>query len=298
MRVLASSAVVVMLLGASAGCSRGPVEEEIDIFPFDALLRVELGDGPDKFLVRQVVEQGQAVVRCMHAQGFEYYPGPVYDGSEKEEETPEQREEKLRAHGWGMFPADEGPVEWIEPELDEQGRYEASLSPSAREEYQQALFGEPDPTTGQYHELGGCWAEGRLQEDEDGPEVRFADLFDEVRSVWARVAEEPEVIEARDAYRACLALAGFPGGDAGELLEQRFAEEFPTGRIAGNDPRLPELVKWEVSLANADLDCLEETGAGDVSARFAARFEAQVLERRAEEVEAYIQAAKEYYEID
>lgn len=297
MRVLASSAVA-LLLGASTGCSAGTAEEEIDVLPFEALRRAELGDGPDEFLVRQVVEQGQAVARCMHEKGFEYYPGPVYDGSEEEEETPEQREDRLRAHGWGMFPADEGPVEWVEPELDEQGRYEASLSPSAREEYHRALFGEPDPTTGQYQELGGCWAEWRFQEDENSPELRFADLLDEVRSAWARAAEEPEVIEARDAYRACLSLAGFPGGGAGELLEQRFAEEFPTGQIPGNDPRLPELVKWEIALANADLDCLEESGASKISARAVARIETQILERRAEEVEAYLQAAKEYYEVD
>ena len=81
MRVLASTAVVV-LLGASAGCSGGQAEEDIDPHPFKTLLRVELGNGPEQFRARQRVESGQAVARCMQAKGFEYHPSPVVEEEE------------------------------------------------------------------------------------------------------------------------------------------------------------------------------------------------------------------------
>ena len=86
--------------------------------------------------------------------------------------------------------------------------------------------------------------------------------------------------------------------DPGELLIQRAEREFPDERMYPDAPRLPELVAWEVSLANAHLDCLEETRLAVVRARATAKVEAEILERRAAEVDAYLEAAREWYELD
>lgn len=210
-------------------------------------------------------------------------------------------EERLRTQGWGFFTQPEVPEDYEIPEPTEQMRYEESLSPSAHEEYLRVLFGETDPATGERVEGTGCYdhayGEGA---DDDSPEARFTELLEEVRTAWEVAEEEPEVREARDVYRECLSRAGFPGVhvDAAELLDERFVEEFPDGSFASNDPRLAELASWEVELANAHLDCLAESDVQTVAARATARLEAQILERRADEVEAYLAAMREYYELD
>lgn len=210
-------------------------------------------------------------------------------------------EEQLRTQGWGFFTQPEVPEDYEIPEPTEQMRYEESLSPSAHEEYLRVLFGETDPATGERVEGTGCYdhayGEGA---DDDSPEARFTELLEEVRTAWEVAEEEPEVREARDVYRECLSRAGFPGVhvDAAELLDERFVEEFPDGSFASNDPRLAELASWEVELANAHLDCLTESDVQTVAARATARVEAQILERRADEVEAYLAAMREYYELD
>lgn len=147
--------------------------------------------------------------------------------------------------------------------------------------------------------LAGC--SGAPDDAEEGsPHERFADLLDEVWGAAGPAERDPELVEARDAYRECLASAGFPGvrEDPGELLIQRAEREFPDERMYPDAPRLPELVAWEVSLANAHLDCLEETRLEVVRARATAKVEAEILERRAAEVDAYLEAAREWYELD
>lgn len=97
------------------------------------------------------------------------------------------------------------------------------------------------------------------------------------------------------AWRECLSRAGFPGvqTDPNELIDQRMAEEFPTMTFSSNDPRLAELGRWEVSLANAHLDCVEETDLFTAQHRAIARVETEIMERRSAEVEAFVAALRE-----
>lgn len=81
--------------------------------------------------------------------------------------------------------------------------------------------------------------------------------------------------------------------DPNELIDQRMAEEFPTMTFSSNDPRLAELGRWEVSLANAHLDCVEETDLFTAQHRAIARVETEIMERRSAEVEAFVAALRE-----
>jgi len=185
-----------------------------------------------------------------------------------------------------------------EPEVNEAEEYQQSLSPSAREEFSRVLAGGVDPVTGT--EEPGCLETSLSGADPDAPYERFADLLEEIRGASDLADQDPEVLAAWEAYRECLSSAGFPGvrTDPWELLDQRFTQEFPDDRMLEDDPRLPELVAWEVSLANAHLDCLEETRLEALRARATARGESEILARRAAEVDAYLAAAREWYGID
>lgn len=289
--------VVVALAACSGGAS--PEDEDVDLDPFTTLMNAELGESRETIAQLRHQQNQERLAQCVRAAGFEYHPD-ASDSTVVDVDL-DDYEERLRTQGWGFFTQPEVPEDHEIPEPTEQMRYQESLSPSAHEEYLRVLFGETDPATGERVEGTGCYdhayGEGA---DDDSPEARFTELLEEVRTAWEVAEEEPEVREARDVYRECLSRAGFPGVriDAAELLDERFVEEFPDGSFASNDPRLAELASWEVELANAHLDCLAESDVQTVAARATARLEAQILERRADEVEAYLAAMREYYELD
>ena len=289
--------VVVALAACSGGAS--PEDEDVDLDPFTTLMNAELGESRETIAQLRHQRNQERLAQCVRAAGFEYHPD-ASDSTVVDVDL-DDYEERLRTQGWGFFTQPEVPEDHEIPEPTEQMRYQESLSPSAHEEYLRVLFGETDPATGERVEGTGCYdhayGEGA---DDDSPEARFTELLEEVRTAWEVAEEEPEVREARDVYRECLSRAGFPGVriDAAELLDERFVEEFPDGSFASNDPRLAELASWELELADAHLDCLEESDVQTVAARATARLEAQILERRADEVEAYLAAMREYYELD
>ena len=298
---LARTAVLTVVVVALAACSGGasPEGEDVDLSPFTTLMNAELGESQETISQLREHRSQERLAQCVRAAGFEYHPD-ASDVTAVDVDL-DDYEERLRTQGWGYFTQPEVPEDYEIPEPTEQMKYEQSLSPSAHEEYLRVLFGETDPATGQRVEGTGCFDHAYGEDaDDDSPEVRFAELLEEVRTAWEVAEEEPEVREARDLYRECLSRAGFPGVDidAAELLDERLVEEFPDGSFASNDPRLAELASWELELADAHLDCLEESDVQTVAARATARVETQVLERRADEVEAYLAAMREYYELD
>lgn len=297
-RTTAFGIALAVLLGA---CSNAPQEDEdIDLDPFGTLVSAQLGESQEAIASMRSRRGQEKLAECVRAAGFEYFPDPS-DSAVIEAGGFDEYKERLRAEGWGYFTNVSGAQDLEVQEPTEQMKYELSLSASAQEEYQRVMHGEIDPATGEHVPGTGCFEQAYGESAEsDSPEARFADLLEEIQNAFELAEEEPEVRKARDAYRECLSRAGFPGvhRDAAELLEQRFTEEFPDGDYATNDPRIPELAKFEVSLANAHLDCLEETDVDTVASRARARVEAQILERRAKDVEAYIQAMREYYELD
>src|SRR5690606_13105657 len=115
----------------------------------------------------------------------------------------------------------------------------------------------------------------------DTPDKRYEDLLEEIRSAWEVAEATPEVQAALDSYRACMTQAGHPGirTDPYELLEAKFLEEFPAMEMASNDPRLPELAEWEISLANAHLDCLDETDLAEMRTKATNKVEREIMER-------------------
>jgi len=287
---------VVALLGGCSSASEP--DEDVEPDPFQALVSAELGESQGVLGELRSRRGQERLAECVRAAGFEYFPDSsesvVVDLGDEQE-----YEETLRSQGWGYFTQPGVPEDFEVQEPTEQIKYELSLSPSAQEEYDRVMHGEVDPATGGRVPGTGCF-EKAYGEDADAPETAFAELLAEINDAWLVAEEEPEVRKARDTYRECLSRAGFPGvtKTAYELLEERFNEEFPNADYAMNDPRLPELAKFEISLANAHLDCEKESEVHSVAARATARIEAEILERRAKELAAYIEAVREFYELD
>jgi len=297
-RVLAST-VVVVLLGA---CTSGPHETSdaddgapFAFGPFQTYVMAELGETELGLVRLEQARREATIAACMVRSGFEYTPEP-WNESAMIVQTAEEFEEDLRARGWGYFTAGEVVSHEDMPPKSAQQEYVESLSPSAQAEYTLALVGEYDLGVGaQIPGQVGCIHEAENREQPESPSVSFAELWTEIEGAWEVAEESPDLIDARERYRECMALAGFSGIRLApsELLQARWGEVFPTASYSSSDPRLPELAEWEVVMANAHLDCREETGVAEVAARATAKVEREIMERRAEEVEAYVAALRE-----
>ena len=293
--------IVVAGVLALAACTGAPQDEESDdagpfaVGPFWVHITAELGESQADLERANQERREAAIATCMTEVGFEYFPdsqAEVVDAAP----SLEQWEEDLRAWGWGYFTRINDSTPTDLPEKSEQEKYYESLSPGAQAEYEAAFIGERDPTTGEpVPGQEGCIHLAFFTEDPDAPDTQFADLLEEFRGAWEVAEQDQELIATRERYRTCMTQAGFPGIrlDAAELLEERMLEEFPDMSFAHNDPRLPELAEWETRLANTHLDCADETGVFEATTKANAKVEREIMERRAEEVEAYVAALRE-----
>ncbi len=282
---------------AIAGCSNVAPEDDdgeaLGPGPFWSFVEAELGESQEELWRVSHDDEQAAIATCMSDVGFEYWPEPASASSTMTvSTTDEDWEENLRTRGWGQFTSsvdDNAPI--VETPETANSRYFESLSPEARTQYESALFGEWDAATGQLVEGSeGCFQQVFEGDLLDTPDKRYEDLLEEIRSAWEVAEASPEVQAALDDYRACMTQAGHPGirTDPNELLEAKFMESFPDMTIASNDPRLPELAQWEISLANSHLDCLDDTKLDEVRTKERNAVEREIMERRSAEVESYL----------
>ena len=299
----ARGALIAVVVGGLVGCSsQAPEDENVSddpftLGPFQSYLFAELGADEDAMSQAEHLLRESKIAECVTAAGFEYTIAPEPNivsvgGSVADWEA------NLRTKGWGQFThaLDDDPRPDVQHEPTEQDEYVESLSIEARTAYERVLFGEHDPSTGEpVPGQEGCMYLAHVGDDPSDPANAYADLLEEVRNAWEVAEADPEFAEVRTAYRECMSRAGFPGirVDPNELLEQRFLEEFPDMTIRSNDPRLPELATWEISMANAHVDCTDETDLYAAQNRAIAKVENEIMERRAAEVEAYIAMLRE-----
>ena len=298
-----SGALLAVVVGGLVACSGSSSEEEaasegpFSLGPFQSYVYAELGEDQEAVLQAEHVVRESKIAECVTAAGFEYTISSETNSFLAIESVADW-EETLRSEGWGQFThalaEDRGPD--IEHEPTEQEKYAESLSGEARAEYERVMFGEHDPSTGEpVPGAEGCLHLAHFGDDPSDPANAHADLLEEVSGAWEVAETDPDFAVVRSAYRECMSRAGFPGIrlDPNELLQERFEEEFPGMNVRADDPRLPELAAWEISMANAHLDCLEETDLWAAQNRAIAKVESEIMERRSAEVEAYVAALRE-----
>jgi hypothetical protein len=263
----------------------------------------------------------ELVAECMAEQGFEYIPQRYDDqasgvSSVYEEIWTLQREDPERfakEYGYGMTTMPDDPsdrAEYHDPNWD----IRESLSPSAQEAYDEALWGVwPDfevdevPDGPVEPEEPGCYSEAsdevygfgdEEQADWEGLDQQFSDLYE-------RIENHPRVKEATRAWIDCMAEAGYPGleevygghnlvsdrmdevygwGDFAEDLEG--LEPEPTEAPEPDPAELAALQDFERAVGYADYLCRRDHYESEYNA-VRDELENQFIEDHRAELEAY-----------
>jgi len=293
-RVLASSAVVVLVLGACTAGSNEPAEED-DRGPFLAHVAGELGDAYDD-IDRVLHDRTQELIaQCMGAAGWEYTPVPWENLDAGE---PVDYEKSLLEHGWGVVPGNLVADEDEElPPPDPNEEYAASLSEDAHQQYWHAWYGVQNEA-GDGFEPGqeGCSWNSGVAAWESSPVYKFESLITEMRQGWGKLDADAGYREAMERWRECMADAGHAGvgDDPYAYVEAKYYEEFPLGvRYQQDDPRIAELAAWEREVARSHIECSREAGVAEAADAVIYGWEREVMERRSDEVEAYVAALQE-----
>lgn len=215
----------------------------------------------------------ELIAECMREQGFEYTPHVnTPPDSVTDLDLPDR--EYTAKHGYGM-------AIWMfgdpnEPE-DPNQEFRSALSEKAQDEYDVALDGDESG------DKPGCYrqASSALASESDStasPVPRFSALEQDIRDLGYRIAGDPRLDEPRQAWRDCMADAGYPGlielWDGSRVLDEYMIEEFD-GYAEWLDENIADgkevdeyfelspsqyriLLEFEIALATTDLDCVEK----------------------------------------
>lgn len=178
----------------------------------------------------------ESIRQCMAEQGFEYKP--MLSPEEAFTSVDIDQEEWARTQGFGIttwFGNEEemmGGEEWIDPN---QETLEA-MSDGERKAWEEALWGtqeeqeaqmtpEIDEETGEtfYTSIGygpGCQGEAYEKEygDQDAQDL-WLELQPAMDEMYQRVDADPRVVEANEAWSACMSEAGYEVGTRNEMWE-------------------------------------------------------------------------------
>ncbi|WP_157987469.1 hypothetical protein [Jiangella endophytica] len=299
-------------------------------------------DEDDRQKMRQVEE---LVAVCMEEAGFEYIPVDPFGGETGDDPFADAYalppDEFAREYGYGMTTL-MNPVKDEEQEsADPNEAIREGLSEAALEQYHIALWGEgvqvsgggavsvePAPVEGgapSAPEDQGCHGEARAEvygEDDGqlmGPDFsEFEGLFEDLDALRQRIDSDPRMVEASEAWAACMAQAGYSEFDAttdpedsvmeqmSELYgwnDQPADDEASSGDASvtvGGGPdeadvdeeALAELQEYETAVATADYDC-EQQEFADIQQDVAWGFEQDFVDEHRAELERYRDAMAE-----
>jgi len=256
-RTIAGAAVGVLVLLTGCGGGGGDEAQTID---------EQIGLDEEGVLQRQI--QAENVVRdCMKAQGFDYVPV-----------DPTQRRAQLLGSA-GLSPEDfEKQFGYGITTLFEQNRRlqaeqaaAAGISEADRPAYDRALYGERTDATlfealdaGDFSRLGGCSRDAAAQVF-GGAEV-IQSLQSKLDELDQRVASDPRMVTAVEAWSACMRAAGFDLARPDEVdttlaakLEAIVGPPERSGSVVTYDQAaLAALAREEVATVAADIDCEEK----------------------------------------
>jgi hypothetical protein len=252
-------------------------------------------------------EEEQLIADCMRAEGFEYVPY-VVDPSDSDHPFEDAYalppDEFAAAYGYGIS------TTWadIERPEDPNEAIRDAMSPAELEAYWVAMHGEradgyeefpgksPPPLA-----QSGC--AGKVAEqvygnlDEYGRDPQWEALASDLSALDIRIDDDPRVIQAEDAWIACMAEAGYPGIDhigggqillanrIDDVLEIEGSEALKPWNEA--DPEaLRELQHFEIAIASADQACRVEH-FDEVFREVRTELEAEFVEEHRDELERH-----------
>ena len=216
------------------------------------------------------------IATCMVAAGFQYIPNTL---PEAPPEVNKNTEEWISQHGYGMSAEDRKDQELLDildtaygVEDPEQTAYFDGLSDAEKDAYLAALYGDEDQSLS---ESGGCMADQPIDPRFTPAAIKLAEQSFDYQNA---AAADPETVQAKDDWAACMVEAGHDGlgepDDAyaeidamytpqakGDSLDGKIAEDGSrTGE--GSTPSEAELAaarQAEIAMALDDFDCKVST---------------------------------------
>ncbi|SDU38676.1 hypothetical protein [Jiangella alkaliphila] len=334
---------------AGDGEELSPLEEymgENSGFAGGGRMTVALSAGDmDEEQRQQMRQVEELVAACMQEAGFEYVPVDPFGGDTGEDPFAEAYalppDEFAREYGYGMTTLMDPNKGDEQESTDPNEAIREGLSKTALEEYSRTLWGDtvqmaegggavsvaPGPGgTGAPVEPEdmGCHGEASAEVfGEDGGMMKgpdfseFEGLFEDLEALRERIESDPRIIEATEAWSACMAEAGYSEFDtptaAEDSVMERMSELYgwedqgsgddtsedgPSVTMGGPDEvdvdeaALAELQEYEIAVATADYDC-EEQEFVDVQQEVAWGFEEDFVEEHRAELERYRDAMAE-----
>lgn len=238
-----------------------------------------------------------AIAACMADEGFEYVPHvrePAFEG------FPDAEDEKfVRTYGYAKtVSAFSGPDQPSNPNDEIRN----ALSDRARAEYDLSLEGDGQEP--------GCYRESADKASDDlsisagDPDLtEFASLEADLRTLGERIQADKRLEQPQQAWSDCMAQAGHPGleelWDPRELVSERirqvpgYAEwlaeqdySYVRGTFDIDPATYEDLLDYEITVATADYECLDEHYA-DVFNAVRRDLEAEFVENHRHDLEVY-----------
>lgn len=258
----------------------------------------------------------EAIARCMAAEGFDYVPyvpniqWSVVDGgvavlTPGGGELPDLPPDEFAAqYGYGISTRQPQDVEAAD--VDPNAAIVDAMSVPERVAYYQALFGAEQsldsqgrPNAEMVGDPDSCWEQAATEVwggrggtvATDPVLAAFAPLLEQIAAIEDRIAADPRMTAATDAWSACMADAGFPGytdlNAPQSGVAQRAREVMGTALdpAAADPDELAELQRFEIAIATADEAC--RAGYGEVYRQVRHDLEAQFVEQHRTELEQY-----------
>jgi hypothetical protein len=271
---------VAIGLGAGAGCSNADRDAA-------GRLPVELSSEDTRVVL--LAEQ-ELVGECMRREGFDYVVIPP-SGEDSKLKPPFGSEDvsKARTDGYG-FDFDEhdpgnapppGAHRDVDRPTDRNTLYVESLPPARQEEFDAALFGQPEAPFGSVtlpngQEIGfpltGCFSEAR--ERLYGNVERYMTVSTFINNLGSEIARraqgDTDLIDRLVRWRACMRNKGYRFADPGKAREE-----------ATNQPGA------ERAIAVADTTCARDTHLVDVGRRLFRKYQHEVYSEFEGRVLAY-----------
>lgn len=291
--------------------------------------------------MRQVEE---LVATCMEEAGFEYIPVDPFGGDTGDDPFADAYalppDEFAREYGYGMTTLMEPGKGEEQESTDPNAAIREGLSETALEEYNRVLFGDAVEMLGDGGAVAiapgeggeqpapedlGCHGEANAEVfGEDGgmmmgPDFsEFEGLFEDLEALRQRIESDPRIVEATEAWAACMAEAGYSEfdtpGQPEEAVMDRMSELYgwdedasagedgadgPNVTMGGpaaeedvDEAALAELQEYEIAVATADYDC-EQQEFAEVQKDVAWGFEEEFVDQHETELERYRDAMAE-----
>lgn len=259
----------------------------------------------------------EAIARCMAAEGFEYVPyvpniqWTVVEGgglavlAPGGGQLPDLPQDEFAAqYGYGLSTRE--PQDEELDDVDPNSAIVDAMSVAERVAYHQALLGveqsldaQGRPNAEMVGDPESCWEQAATEVwgdrgaaiDTDPVLAAFSPLLDQIGAIEERIAADPRMVAANEAWSACMSDAGFPGytdlnapqTDVAQRAREVMGTAFdPTLADPGE---LAELQRFEIAIATADDACRD--GYGETYQQVRYDIEAQFVEQHRTELEQY-----------